>query len=231
MKDHLKKIFGIIGIAVRWILGILCAIMSIVFFVLMFSQKPIGVFITLGILFAGGAFLLLRPAKQKCGSKPQACDDSHIEPVQFEVPEYILQEMRGAYTVMQAKDDARIMLESFQLVRETTNLDTFLSRLQLCRQKALTLLQAEKAGIRGLKQIGMTDKCNYILTTAPEAKSAFLDRSSFAAITGAFQLKTPAGQRRRLQAYIDALSEHSTDFMDVEHDYDAVIGRINNVMP
>ena len=226
----MKKAGGIIGVVVRWSLGIPCALMAITFFVLMFSQKPVGLFVALGFAFAGGAFLLLRPAKQKQAAQPLA-DDPPIEPVQFEVPEHILQEMRGAYTVMQAKDDARIMLESFQLVRETTNLDTFLSRLQLCRQKALTLLQAEKAGIKGLKQIGMTDKCNYILTTAPEAKSAFLDRSSFAAITGAFQLKTPAGQRRRLQAYIDALSEHSIDFMDVEHDYNAAIERISSTTP
>lgn len=226
----MKKAGSIIGVVVRWSLGIPCALIAITFFVLMFSQKPVGLFVALGLAFAGGAFLLLRPTKQKQAAQPLA-DDPPIEPVQFEVPEHILQEMRGAYTVMQAKDDARIMLESFQLVRETTNLDTFLSRLQLCRQKALTLLQAEKAGIRGLKQIGMTDKCNYILTTAPEAKSAFLDRSSFAAITGAFQLKTPAGQRRRLQAYIDALSEHSIDFMDVEHDYNAAIERISSTMP
>ena len=221
----MKKAGGIIGVVVRWSLGIPCAFIAITFFVLMFSQKPVGLFVALGLAFAGGAFLLLRPTKQKQAAQPLA-DDPPVEPVQFEVPEHILWEMRGAYTVMQAKDDARNMLESFQLVRETTNLDTFLSRLQLCRQKALTLLQAEKAGIKGLKH-----KCNYILTTAPEAKSAFLDRSSFAAITGAFQLKTPAGQRRRLQAYIDALSEHSIDFMDVEHDYNAAIERISSTMP
>lgn len=228
MKKAVAKVATVLRIAA----GIVCAIFTVTFFVLIFTEEPVAVFIVMAVIFAGLTALLLIPRKKKHTPEPVACAPvSVVKQIELDVPEEVLQEMRGAYSVMQAKDDARIMLDSFKLVQQTTNLDTFLGRLHLCRQKALTLLQAEKAGIKGLSQIGITDKCNYILSTASEAKAAFLNRSSFAAITSAFQLKTPAGQRRKLQAYIDSLEEHETDFWDVQHEYKATIERIREVMP
>lgn len=225
MKKALEKISSVLKVAA----GIVCAIFTVTFVVLIFTEKPVEVFVFMAVLFAGLTALLLFP--RKCRKQNSTEYSAPAQPVQFEVPEHILQDMRGAYSVMQAKDDARIMLESHKLVQQTMSVPTFLSRLQLSRQKALTLLQAEKAGIKGLSQIKMTDKCNYILSTSSEAKTAFLERTSFSAITSAFQLKTPAGQRRKLQAYIDELEEHSLDFMEVEHDYRATIERIEAVMP
>lgn len=225
MKKALEKISTVLRVAA----GIVCAIFTVTFVVLIFTEKPVGAFVFMAVLFAGLTALLLFPRKRR--KKNSAEYSAPAQPVQFEVPEHILQDMRGAYSVMQAKDDARIMLESHKLVQQTMSMPTFLSRLQLSRQKALTLLQAEKAGIKGLSQIKMTDKCNYILSTSSEAKTAFLERTSFSAITNAFQLKTPAGQCRKLQAYIDELEEHSLDFMEVEHDYRATIERIEAVMP
>ena len=225
MKKALEKISAVLRVAA----GVVCAIFTVTFIVLIFTEKPVEVFVFMAVLFAGLTALLLFPRKRL--KQNSAEYSAPAQPVQFEVPEYILQDMRGAYSVMQAKDDARIMLESHKLVQQTMSMPTFLSRLQLSRQKALTLLQAEKAGIKGLSQIKMTDKCNYILSTSSEAKTAFLERTSFSAITNAFQLKTPAGQRHKLQAYIDELEEHSLDFMEVEHDYRATIERIEAVMP
>ena len=225
MKKALEKISTVLRVAA----GIVCAIFTVTFVVLIFTEKPVEVFVFMAVLFAGLTALLLFPRKRH--KQNSAEYSAPAQPVQFEVPEYILQDMRGTYSVMQAKDDARIMLESHKLVQQTMSLPTFLSRLQLSRQKALTLLQAEKVGIKGLSQIKMTDKCSYILSTSSEAKTAFLERTSFSAITNAFQLKTPAGQRRKLQAYIDELEEHSLDFMEVEHDYRATIERIEAVMP
>lgn len=225
MKKALEKISAVLRVAA----GVVCAIFTVTFIVLIFTEKPVEVFVFMAVLFAGLTVLLLFPRKRRKQNSVEY--SAPAQPVQFEVPEHILQDMRGAYSVMQAKDDARIMLESHKLVQQTMSMPTFLSRLQLSRQKALTLLQAEKAGIKGLSQIKMTDKCNYILSTSSEAKTAFLERTSFSAITSAFQLKTPAGQRRKLQAYLDELEEHSLDFMEVEHDYRATIERIEAVMP
>ena len=225
MKKALEKISAVLRVAA----GVVCAIFTVTFIVLIFTEKPVEVFVFMAVLFAGLTTLLLFPRKRR--KQNSAEYSAPAQPVQFEVPEYILQDMRGAYSVMQAKDDAHVMLESHKLVQQTMSMPTFLSRLQLSRQKALTLLQAEKAGIKGLSQIKMTDKCNYILSTSSEAKTAFLERTSFSAITNAFQLKTLAGQRRKLQAYIDELEEHSLDFMEVEHDYRATIERIEAVMP
>lgn len=228
----MKKVLTKVATALRIAAGTVCAIFAVTCLVLIFTEEPVAVFVLMAVIFAGLTALLLIPRKKKRAPEPVKCTAVPAgRQIEFDVPEEILQEMRGAYSVMQAKDDARIMLDSFKLVQQTTNLDTFLSRLHLCRQKALTLLQAEKAGIKGLRQIGMTDKCNYILSTVPEAKAAFLERSSFTAITSAFQLKTPAGQRRKLQTYLDSLGEHRTDFMDVEHEYTATIERIQEVIP
>lgn len=228
MKKVLAKVAAVLRIAA----GAVCAIFAVTFFVLIFTEEPVAVFIVMAVVFAGLTALLLFPRKKKRVAEPVECAPvSAVKQIQLDVPEEVLQEMRGAYSVMQAKDDARIMLDSFKLVQQTTNLDTFLSRLNLCRQKAFTLLQAEKAGIKGLSQIGITDKCNYILSTDTEATAAFLERSSHAAITSAFQLKTPAGQRRKLQAYIDSLEEHETEFWITEREYKATIERIQEVMP
>lgn len=156
MKKALEKISTVL----RVVAGIVCAIFTVTFVVLIFTEKPVEVFVFMAVLFAGLTALLLFPRKRH--KQNSAEYSAPAQPVQFEVPEYILQDMRGTYSVMQAKDDARIMLESHKLVQQTMSLPTFLSRLQLSRQKALTLLQAEKAGIKGLSQIKMTDKCSYI---------------------------------------------------------------------
>lgn len=215
--------------AVRVIWAILCIILAVVFLATISQDKGAWVVhVIMAVIFGAVALLLLRRKKSKPVTVVPVKVTTVLEP---DVPEETLRDMRKYYSAMQAQGDARVMADSLKLVQQTVDLDTFLSRMQLCQQKALTLLQAEKAGVNGIQQLGVADQCKHILDTVAEAKSAFLDRSSFRALTDAMQLKTPAGQRRKLQAYIDSLEEHRTEFMEVEHDFDEAIGRTKAVMP
>ena len=112
--------------------------------------------------------------------------------------------------------------ESLQLIQQTTNFDTFLSRLGLVQRSALTLLQAEKAGCRGI-QPGTREACEKALEVVESAKVSFLYRSYIKETNEALQLKTSAGKRKRLEAYLSKLREHEADFMDAEDAYKKAI--------
>ena len=216
------------GRFLRVFFGVILAIATAIYIVVAITEPQVRVAMAIIAAVTGVLAVLLLRKKPQASQPATASAERSRAP---DAPEEVLQDMRGAYTVMQAKDDARIMQDCITLVGQTVDLDTFLMRLRLGQQKALTLLQAEKAGIKGIRQMGLAERCEQFLSTSAEAKSAFLDRSSFKAQTDAMQLKTPAGQRRRMQAYIDMLEEHRTDFMDVEDDFDEVIRRTKAVMP
>lgn len=222
-----------VGRFLRVFFGVIFAIATVVYIVVAITEPQVRVpMIVVAVLAGAVAVLLLRRKKPQAADQPSAPlpvnASSTLVP---DAPEDVLQDMRSAYTVTQAKDDARIMQDCITLVGQTTDLHVFLMRLELGQQKALTLLQAEKAGIKGIRQIGVADKCERFLRTTAEAKSAFLDRSSTKTQVDAMQLKTPAGQRRRMQAYIDKLEAHRLDFMEVEHDFEETIRRTKAVMP
>lgn len=129
---------------------------------------------------------------------------------------------------MQAQEDARIMADSFKLIQQTTSFDTFFSRLELAQQKALTLLQADKAGCDGIKQI--VPACEAVLTGVQSAKITFLNNTYLKETNAALMLKTPAGQRKRLEAYLTALEEHREDFLDVEDIYLEAVSKTRELM-
>ena len=222
-----------VGHFLRVFFGVIFAIATVVYIVVAITEPQVRVPMIVVAIIAGAlAVLLLKRKKPKAADQPTAPLPVKVSTTLVpDVPEETLRDMRGAYTAAQARDDGRILADCTALVGQTTDLDTFLMRLELGQQKALTLLQAEKAGIKGIRQMGLAGKCEDFLRTTAEAKSAFLDRSSFKALTEAMQLKTPAGQRRRMQAYIDKLEEHRLDFMEVEHDFEETIRRTRAVMP
>lgn len=145
-----------------------------------------------------------------------------------EVLQDTLRDMRRYYSVMQAENDARIMRESFQLCQQTYGYETFLSRLQLAERKALTLLQAEKAGCRVDAKI--LKAAESVLSATDALKVDFLGRVYTKETTAAMHLKTQAGVNRRLQSFIDSLQEHENDFLTVEDDYNKIIKGVQALM-
>lgn len=231
----MKRFLTRFGRIIKTALGVMCGLCTLVYVVTAITEAEMRtMFTVLAIIFGLFTFLLLRKKKPK--AEPVVSDLSqpaetgiNISFAPQEVPEDILQDMRKCYTPMQAQDDMRIMLDSFKLCQQTTNFDTFISRLELGQRCALTLLQAHKAGCR------VPDKkdiktCDTLLASVTELKTAFLERTYIKETNAALLLKTPAGQHRRLEAYLTVLQEHEDDFMDVEDAYNKTLKDIQTLM-
>lgn len=212
----MKAIKGIL----RVIGGAFSALMALGGIFAAVQERQPGLLI-LAAVFAVPAYFLLRTKKAKGGPSqgPAPAQASSYAP---DVPEETLREMRKYYGAEQAQNDVRIMQESLQLIQQTTNFDTFLSRLDLLQRTALTLLQAEKAGCRGLPP-GARGACEKALEASKSAKVNFLYNSYIKETNDALRLKTPAGKRKRLEAYLSKLRAHEADFMDVEDAYKKAI--------
>lgn len=210
----MKAIKGIL----RVIGGIFSALMALGGILAAVQEHQPGLLI-LAAVFAVLAFFLLKPKKAKEAPAPGPAQASSYAP---DAPEETLREMRKYYGAEQVQNDVRIIQESLQLIQQTTNFDTFLSRLGLLQRTALTLLQAEKAGCRGLPAEAR-GACEKALEASKSAKVNFLYNSYIKETNDALRLKTPAGKRKRLEAYLSKLREHEADFMDVEEAYKKAI--------
>lgn len=211
--EVIKRIFRVIG-------GVFSALMVLGGVLAAVQERQPGLMV-MAVVFAVPAYFLLRPKKAKAAPVPgpAPAQASSYAP---DAPEETLREMRRHYGAEQAQNDVRIMQESLQLIQQTTNFDTFLSRLGLLQRTALTLLQAEKAGCRGLPA-GARGACEKALEASKSAKVNFLYNSYIKETNDALRLKTPAGKRKRLEAYLSKLREHEADFMDVEEAYKKAI--------
>lgn len=228
MKKVLQKVWRVI----RLIQGIICGAFTMAFVFLGISDRQQWVvYLVLALVFGLLTLLLLRRKKPKTAQisgAPVPGVSVQTEATPPDVPEDILRDMRKYYSPMQAQNDARILQESFQLCQQTYNFETFFSRLQLAQRCAHTLLQAKRAGCKISKQ--MVKACESALSAVPALKLDFLDRIYIKETTAAMQLKTPAGQRRRLEALLSELQEHDVDFMSVEDTYNEYLHRVRELM-
>lgn len=216
-----------LGRILRAIVGAFCAIATVVYIVTAVTDPEQRVlFVVLAVIFGALAYLLLHQKKAQ-KSEPVRTGAGTYTP---DAPEEILQDMQRYYTKEQVENDVRIMSESFKLAQQTSNIDTFTSRLELARKKALTLLQAEKAGCKGVLP-GTSKACEEVLSSAQSLKISFLENSYIKETTWAMTLKTPSGQRKRLEAYLAKLASHKSDFLDVEDTYDKVVNETRALMP
>lgn len=221
MAAFLKKVVR--GFCVFW--GVMFAVTAAAGVYICFTDfKPENVAAV--VVCVAIAFLLLRKkkVKQEATTEPTqpVIRQTKASPYTPDAPEETLREMRKYYGAEQAQNDVRIMQESLQLIQQTTNFDTFLSRLGLLQRTALTLLQAEKAGCRGLPP-GARGACEKALEASKSAKVNFLYNTYIKETNEALRLKTSAGKRKRLEAYLSKLREHEADFMDVEEAYKKAI--------
>lgn len=213
--------------------GVVCAIYVAAFLWLAVDMRKAEM--ALGaVLFAFPAYFLLRKkkAKQEETTEPTrpVIRQTEASPYTPDAPEETLRDMRAYYTKEQIENDVRILSESFKLAQQTANIDTFTSRLALAQRTALTLLQAERAGCKGILP-GTSKTCDQVLSSVKGLKIAFLENSYIRETTDAMLLKTPSGQRKRMEAYLAKLEAHKTDFLDVKDTYDKVIRDTRVLMP
>lgn len=239
MKNTALKVLKIIGVA---FCGLVTLGGTISFFSSASSEPDVAtLIITLIFLFC--TILLIRSIR-KGGSVRQVPIIADNRPAYayqkspkavshylLEVSPEVLRDMKKHYTAIQVQNDARIMQESFQLVQQTTDFDTFFMRLELSQQKALTLLQAVQAGCRGIVGKGQTIKaCEGVLSASQAVKTVFLDNSYKKETTSAMQLKTQSGQSKRLTAYLERLKSYENQFMDVEDAYNQTVSALQNII-
>ena len=78
---------------------------------------------------------------------------------------------------------------------------------------------------------GTSKTCDQVLSSVKDLKIAFLENSYIKETTEAMLLKTPSGQRKRMEAYLVKLEAHKTDFLDVKDTFDKVVRDTKVLMP
>lgn len=230
MKRFLSRAWRV----VKTIWGITAGVFTLIFIIMCFADRQQwGVYAVMAAVFGLLAVLLLRKKKPKTEHEqvwvvPVDEPPLTVSFVEREVPEEALRDMRMYYSQMQADNDARILAESFQLCQQTYNYETFFHRLELAQRCALTLLQAKKA--KCPINAKTVKACESALSAVDALKIDFLDRVYTRETKAALQLKTKAGQRRRLEALLDGLQEHDDDFMSIDDTYQQVLQSVRDMI-
>lgn len=211
-------------------LGVFFVIGAIIYIIIAVMEEAVRApMAVLAVLFLLFAFLLLRKKKEK----PAAIMPEPSVSVSFaprEVPEEILKQMRKAYTKADAMRDAQIMRESFQLCQQTVDFHVFAMRSNLAERTACTLLQAELAKCRGIAKLNTRKAAESVLGAMDALRIDFLDRAVEEQIYSAMNLKTPRGQKNRLEKLQNELQANSHVFAAVEDAHQAALDRVKELL-
>lgn len=209
-------------------LGVFFIIGAIIYMIIAVMEEAVRApMIVLTVLFLLFAFLLLRKKKEK--PAPQI---DFAEPlvgasvISQEVPADILKQMRKTYTKANAVRDAQIMRESFLLCQQTCDFEVFSMRCTLAQRMACTLLQAEQAKCKGVAKLNTRKAAEGVLQASAALKIDFLDRAMEKAVDDALALKTPRGQKNRLQRLLNILQANEVTFMEIEDEYNAAVDQV-----
>lgn len=123
--------------------------------------------------------------------------------------------------------DAQIMRESFIICQQTIDFDVFCMRYELSYKKAYTLLQAEQAKCRGVAKLKTRKAAESVLGALDALRIDFLDRAVTEHIYNAMNLKTPRGQKNRLQKLRNELQAKEYVFSPLEDEYNTALDRVN----
>lgn len=161
-----------------------------------------------------------------------ATEDSDLVTVHTEyspgkVPSDIAKEMRKSYTLMQARRDAEIMVDSYRLASNTLTLETFCMRYELTMQKAHTLLQAEQVGVRGIKKLNYHNACIAVISSAESLKVRVLHDYAMEKMYTADALKTNKGKLNRYIKMLMELEKAGSTFMFMD-EYDALLEKVKD---
>ncbi len=126
------------------------------------------------------------------------------------VPPEVLQSMRQSFTFSQAQNCERIIQESLDIIRKTNNLDTFFSRSELAMQNALTLHQAEQAGVSGVHNTYET--CQTVFETIQKKKVLALDFSFESEKEKISKLVKPQSKIRHWEKYLEVLDKYMDEY-------------------
>lgn len=238
MREVLWKVVN----GLRVFYGVIFALAAVGGVIATAQSRQWEMLLAAGVLFLL-SFLLLRKRKIK-GAPDQTAPGSVLHETRvdaplfsvattssMEVPDDVLRDMRRYYKKPQAIRDAEIMRESFCLAQNTTDIEVFTSRVELARKKALTLKQAQIAKCKGVASLHIGKTVDTVLESTQSLKIDFLFRTYEKETQSAMRLKTPRGQRNRLEKFLANLQKHEDDFLDAEQQYSEVLDMVHNMMP
>lgn len=184
-----------------------------------------------GLCVFGAVMLLKKPRKQKPPIITQSTTTAGPVTITSEhehsaVPEDIAKDMRRYYTLVQAQRDAEIMAESFKLAGSTVTMDVFCMRYDLAMRKAHTLLQAEQAGVRGIKNLNCHDACIAVINAANSLKIRMITDYEQSVFAQAEDLKTDKGKLNRYIKIKQALTKAEPTFAFME-EYENLIAKVD----
>lgn len=132
------------------------------------------------------------------------------EYIEDPLPDHVIKDMQKCYTVVQAKNDLRIINDCLNLIETTKNLDTFFSRYDLGLQTALTLKQAEQAKVKGVhKTQGIPDSFQ---TAAESQKIRVLNDYFFTEKEKIENLVTPKAKLNHWKKCVEKLEEYESHY-------------------
>lgn len=146
-----------------------------------------------------------KPESQKEKST-DSCQDTSL----LSTPNEVLQSMRKAFTLSEAQNCERIIQESLDIMRRTNNLDTFFSRSELAIQNALTLRQAEQAGVSGVHHTYETYQT--VFETIQRKKLLALDSSFQSEKEKISKLVKPQTKIKHWEKYLEVLDRHMDEY-------------------
>lgn len=179
------------------IIGIFCLIESIAFVFLLFENESSTFFPFLfgAIIFGFLAFILLRKPKAKINQNSQ-------------FPRETLVDMRKNYPRKDIPRLLEMIEESIQLVENTVNVETLISRRDFALQKCFTLKELEDCGLYRKKPTAdeYLDRINDI------SFNEHLKRCYDDYYEKAHQLKTEKGIQNRMDKFWSILEEHLDEY-------------------
>lgn len=215
-------------------LGVFFIIGAMIYMIIAVMEEAVRApMIVLAVLFLLFSFLLLRKKKEKPAPEVWMTTETttpfvtiQSELTQPNVPADVLKQMRKTYTKANAIRDAQIMRESFLLCQQTCDFEVFSMRCTLAQRMAYTLLQAERAKCRGVAKLNTRKAAEGVLQESAALKVDFLDRAMEKAVDDALALKTPRGQRNRLQKLLNILQANEAIFAEIEDEYNAAVEQV-----
>lgn len=87
-------------------------------------------------------------------------------------------DMRQYYTVSMAKKDFKALQENYKIASSTSNLDIFVQCYNSAIQLANTLLQAYRAGVKGIEKLNYCELCTQVINSSASLKSVALKNYS-----------------------------------------------------
>ncbi len=147
--------------------------------------------------------------------------DSCQDVSSLSAPDEVLSSMRKVFTSSNAQNCERIVEESLDIMRRTNNLDTFFSRSELAMQNALTLRQAEQAGVPDVHNT--YEICQTVFETIQKKKLLALDSSFQSEKEKISELVNPQTKIKHWEQYLELLdkymdeynAEYSSEYLDI----------------